>query len=212
MIDNDLTVSVCIPTYGKKPNLDKLLKSLERQSDTNFEILIIHNYQEKIKHDFPKKNSLPINYTFTEEIGVSNARNLGISLSNTDLIFFIDDDEIPDTKWVEFLKKPFQRDNSLVGLGGVVKSTQNKNVLKKDSYISSLLSEKYVETYRSSEDSIASKKNIEIFGGNFGLRLNAIKKYNFKFKPYLGRIKDILLSGEESQFFKEIRNLSAIFV
>ncbi|MCX8464131.1 glycosyltransferase [Bacteroides fragilis] len=99
----DFKLSVIIPTYRPQNYLFECLTSVINQEiiDTkDYEILIVLNgpcnpYKENINFFLSEReNSLNIRLIYTREVGVSNARNIGIKESTGDFICFIDDDDL----------------------------------------------------------------------------------------------------------------------
>jgi len=87
--------SVIIPLYNKEKHIEHTLKSVLAQTFSDFEVIVVN--------DGSTDNSLDLVYTFsdprlqifsTENQGVSQARNFGVSKSNGNFIAFLDADDI----------------------------------------------------------------------------------------------------------------------
>ncbi|MEQ5843327.1 glycosyltransferase [Paraburkholderia acidicola] len=113
------TVSVVICTYNRSDLLERCLDYLTYQSNQNFEVIVINgpskdntdivitNYSGKIKSANNSKRNLSI------------SRNMGIELSDGDLIAFIDDDAIPFDDWIDTLLREFnERPLTHAAIGG----------------------------------------------------------------------------------------------
>lgn len=102
--------TVVIPTYNSEHRIGLVLDKLQQQKCTQsiaWEILIIDNnskdntaqiiksYQEKWHQEHKLK------YFKEEKQGAAFARKKGISEANSPLVGFLDDDNIPDSSWVE---------------------------------------------------------------------------------------------------------------
>jgi len=90
--------SIIIPLYNKGNHIKDTLNSVWSQSFTDFEVIVINdgstdNSLEKLK----AINDERLKVFNTENQGVSNARNYGISKAITELIVFLDADDI----WLE---------------------------------------------------------------------------------------------------------------
>lgn len=103
-------LSVIIPTYKPQDYLWDCLSSLEKQtlSFESFEILLILNgpqspFEEIILQYLSKHPLFPCNLIYSEESGVSSARNLGLDMSRGEFITFIDDDDIVSPVYLEEL-------------------------------------------------------------------------------------------------------------
>ena len=97
-------VSIIIPTYNGVHRVQKLLKTLEKQTYESFEILVIidgstdNSYNILRKFKTPLKN---LKIIYQENKGRSGARNRGIGESQGDLLLFLDDDMIPIPQFIE---------------------------------------------------------------------------------------------------------------
>ena len=92
--------SVIIVTYNHSILLLKNLDSLNKQTVSDFEIIIIDNNE---KNDiFPLIKNYPINYVkLKKNYGLSLARNIGIKLARGGIVIFLDDDALPANDFVE---------------------------------------------------------------------------------------------------------------
>lgn len=92
--------SVVIPTYNRKPILEKCLKALERQQLTDnkvdgYEVVLVDDgssdrtleWLAENKEQFPHVRSF-----LQEHLGPAAARNLGVEQAKGDIIIFIDSD------------------------------------------------------------------------------------------------------------------------
>jgi len=92
-------ISVVIPVYKDLYGLSKTLKSIEKQSFQDFEIIVINDGADKeierlcFKKGINFKNIIP-------NKGSYNARNEGIKLSNSSLIAFTDADLVTTENWL----------------------------------------------------------------------------------------------------------------
>lgn len=95
------TVSVIIPLYNKEKAIEKTIRSVLKQSYTDFELIIVDDGSTDGSADIVRKLALAderIIYIYKDNGGVSSARNYGLSKSVGEWIVFIDaDDEmLPD--------------------------------------------------------------------------------------------------------------------
>ena len=94
---NNYKISTIIPVYNQEKYIEKALKSIVNQTFQPYEILIINDASTDKTQDKCKefkilyKNIRIIN--LTKNMGVSNARNIGIDNANGDYIHFIDSDD-----------------------------------------------------------------------------------------------------------------------
>lgn len=92
-------ISVIIPTYKPDYTLYECLDSLNKQTldYDKFDVYLILNgeqfpYENEIR-EYMKNSKVKINYFYTSEKGVSNARNIGINNAKGEYITFIDSDD-----------------------------------------------------------------------------------------------------------------------
>ena len=96
-----MNVSVVIPTYNRKPILEKCLKSLEKQTlnhnISNYEIVVVDDGSTDGTTPWILNNSeiLPHVVLYNQEHGgPALGRNLGVMKSKYEIIIFIDSDLI----------------------------------------------------------------------------------------------------------------------
>ncbi|SHL19808.1 Glycosyltransferase involved in cell wall bisynthesis [Anaerocolumna jejuensis DSM 15929] len=98
-----VSASVIIPTYNKSQYLDYTLAGYLNQSVKDYELIIINDGSDDITDEIVKKyiNKLPIQYCVKKNGGISESRNKGLSLAQSDIIIFTDDDRIPSPDFIE---------------------------------------------------------------------------------------------------------------
>ena len=99
-------ISVVVPHYpseSRKPLLVRSLRALSTQSLSKlyYEIIVvIDGVENKLVKYLNNEFSEIIVFT-KKHTGVCQTRNLGINFSQAKYIAFIDDDCVPETKWLE---------------------------------------------------------------------------------------------------------------
>lgn len=121
-----MKITVFTPTYNRAYILEKLYRSLQRQSFRDFEWLIVDdgssdNTEEVVARWQLEGNDFPIRYYKKENGGKCRAINYGVDLAEGELFFNVDsDDYLTDdalekvASWVETLP----RDGSFCGVVG----------------------------------------------------------------------------------------------
>jgi glycosyltransferase involved in cell wall biosynthesis len=99
--------SIIIPIFNRPDELQELLESLEKQTYTNFEVIIIEDgstlKSEEVANSFSKK--LDIKYFFKVNEGQGFARNFGALQSIGEYLIFFDSDVIVPKNFFEILKE-----------------------------------------------------------------------------------------------------------
>ncbi|MBD1924422.1 glycosyltransferase family 2 protein [Microcoleus sp. FACHB-831] len=104
-----LDFTVAIPTYNGATRLPKLLEKLLQQSNIkhlNWEIIIVDNNSKDATAKIVESEinnwqySYPLKYYFEAEQGAAFARQRAVREARGELIFFLDDDNLPDTNWL----------------------------------------------------------------------------------------------------------------
>ncbi len=104
--DASLTVVIC--TRDRPEGLMKTLASLAGQSDSGFEVLIVDNSRDGgVARALSGFEGLSVRCCHEPAPGLSRARNRGLSEVRTDLIAWIDDDEVADPDWIAWIKRGF---------------------------------------------------------------------------------------------------------
>ncbi len=92
---NSIKLSVIIVTFNRANFLNALLKSIQKQSFDDFEIIIVDNDSK----DNTTKNTLKFNLIYiklNKNYGLSFGRNVGLKYARGDIVCFLDDDAIVD--------------------------------------------------------------------------------------------------------------------
>ena len=104
LVKSNPLVSIIIPTLNRYVYLKDVLKDLENQSYTNFEVIIV-DQSEPFQEDFYKGWDLNLRYWYQKEKALWKARNEAIKEAKGEWILLYDDDSRIETNWVfEHLK------------------------------------------------------------------------------------------------------------
>lgn len=111
---NKQLVSIIIRTCNRPDILKNALKSIEKQTYTNLEVIVVEDgknlSKEMIKQKFPNLN---IKYFSTQnKVGRTKAGNIGLSLASGDYFNFLDDDDILLPNHVETLVSNLLENNT----------------------------------------------------------------------------------------------------
>lgn len=99
--------SIIIPVYNRPSEIEELLKSLTRQTFTNFEVIIVedgsNNTCDSILDGF--KNKIEINYYFKENSGQGFSRNYGFERTKGDYLIVFDSDCIIPPNYLQAVEE-----------------------------------------------------------------------------------------------------------
>lgn len=200
---NDNRISVVISTYDDPINfVSQCINSLLPQEKIYEIIVVDSSKKDDIKefcHSLQNSDiSNKINYIYTYPKGLSDARNKGIQTAKKDIVAFTDSDCIVDKNWAENIYLSFVNVENVAIVGGKVLlkwiSKPNKILCN------SAIAQGFYSSFNMGE---TLKEVDEIFGGNFAINKCLITDQLFSLE--LGRKKDNLLGGEETQLCKQVR-------
>ena len=117
--DLDITVVIC--TRDRPLGLGATLASLQHQTDPGFGVLVVENGPSSESARIVEKLGLPrCEYVVEPRPGLSRARNRALGAVRTDLVAWIDDDEVADPDWVRRLKEGFAHKEEPAAVCGVM--------------------------------------------------------------------------------------------
>jgi GT2 family glycosyltransferase len=114
-----MSVSVVIPTYNRVGGLQDVLNGLRRQTMRSFEVVVVNGPSTDATAEYLDFLGDAVRVLENPERNLSRSRNLGIAAAAGELVAFLDDDTIPDPRWLEQLVAPFA-DERVAGVGGLV--------------------------------------------------------------------------------------------
>jgi glycosyltransferase involved in cell wall biosynthesis len=116
----DATVVIC--TRDRPAGLRATLASLECQTDGDFQVLVVDNSSSRsASATVVERLNLPrCEYIVEPRPGLARARNRALSAIRTDLVAWIDDDEVADADWVRRLKEGFAHEAKPAAVCGVM--------------------------------------------------------------------------------------------
>jgi len=124
--------SVIIPLYNKAPYVRKTVESVLRQTFDDYELVIIDNGSNDGSSEIVASFTDPrIRIVRLEEnVGVSNARNKGVSLSSSPYITFLDADDWWEPTFLEEMARLIERhpDAGIYGTGYYIVKNGKKKV------------------------------------------------------------------------------------
>ncbi|WP_421381814.1 glycosyltransferase family 2 protein [Bacillus salacetis] len=118
-----MKTSVIIPTMNRLKSLEVLLESIFKQSVLPNELIIIdqseRNYQKEISGLCGENNFIKLKYVHDRTItGLTHAKNKGIELNTSDILFFFDDDLELYPDFIEKVISTFEEHPEIYGICG----------------------------------------------------------------------------------------------
>ncbi len=118
------SVAVIISTAGREEQLEHCIRSLLAQRRAELEVIVVDNRPatgETLRTVEPiMAEDSRVRYVAEPRVGLSVARNRGVSETNAELVAFTDDDVVADEGWLEWLIAPFAEPDVTVACGMVL--------------------------------------------------------------------------------------------
>jgi glycosyltransferase involved in cell wall biosynthesis len=115
------TLTVVICTRDRRGGLESTLASLVKQSDPEFDVLVVDNSHDgDVARTLTAFEGLDITCCHEPAPGLSRARNKGLSVVRSELIAWLDDDEVADPDWVAWMKCGFALPHQPAAVAGVM--------------------------------------------------------------------------------------------
>lgn len=154
-------VTVIIPIYNCERFLDRCLRSIEKQTYDNIEIILVDDgstdSSSKIYSEFKRECARNIRIILQSNQGVSAARNNGLKNAHGSYVTFVDGDDYVDSDYVEFLINEIVNYNVELAICGYVFKTEQNKVLKE--------SKKSRVIYKNSDDVVRDSFRTDMFQG-----------------------------------------------
>ena len=116
MNEKKKTVSVIIPCYNAEKYIKKTLATLESQTYSNIQVLLIDDGSidntKSILEEYKRKSRFEVIIISQKNQGVSKARNRGIDQASGDYIIFLDSDDVIASIYIEILLKNTRTDRA----------------------------------------------------------------------------------------------------
>lgn len=113
-------ISIVVPNLNEAAYLRKFLISLERQSDQDFEVIVVDGSStdgsQEILEEFANQGILDLDWIISDVRNIGYVRNLGASLADGDLLFHTSSDVMLDPWIITKIKRLFREDPLLISL------------------------------------------------------------------------------------------------
>ncbi|HTC60119.1 MAG TPA: glycosyltransferase [Solirubrobacteraceae bacterium] len=118
------SVAVIISTAGREQQLEHCIRSLLAQRRAELEVVVVDNRPatgETLRAVEPiMAEDSRVRYVAEQRVGLSVARNRGVTETNAEMVVFTDDDVVADAGWLEWLIAPFAEPDVTVACGMVL--------------------------------------------------------------------------------------------
>lgn len=123
-------VSVIIPTHDRKEQVERLIRSVLKSDYSSIEIIVIDDYSSDgtftyLKYKFSKNKKVRL-IRNKKNLFTAATRNVGIKNSKGEFLFFIDDDNVLDTKTISELSSVLESNEMIGEVGPVNYNFNNK--------------------------------------------------------------------------------------
>lgn len=204
-MSKELKVSIIIPTVDRADAVYNLLKQLEEQTYSHFDILVIEQSKqvdERIKK-YAEANSQKVKLIHIERRNLPNARNVGIKNASGEIILFLDDDIIPDNDLIKWHIENY-KENWVNGVGGRVIGGYDK--IPKSARVGDFrkLDGKVIRNFNSE----IRKEVKHLPGGNMSFKKIVFEHIGFFDEKFGGAVSE----GEETDFCLRVQRAGFRFI
>jgi len=192
-------ISVIVCTHNRSAYLQKAVLSLMKQSlpMKDYEIIVVDNASTDNTKESVDNSVI---YMYESRLGLSHARNTGLSIALGKYVAYLDDDAIASPDWLENILKVFAKTDSGAIGGRVLPIWESaRPSWLADNMLSSLSLLDSKEKMNCSNDSL-------LFGVNIAFQTKLLKDIG-GFDTSLGRVGDKLVGDEETLVQRKLLDL-----
>ena len=167
-------ISIIIPTYNSKAFLLQCINSLEKQSYSDYEIIIVDDGSTDGTYNYIKNKKWKVKLRVFKQNrkGPAAARNLGAKHAKGEILAFTDADCIAPKKWLRNLIKAYKKFPEVVGVGGPLEPSKNNLVAKIEKF-----KNKYL--HKMGNKIIIGKEEVPVgFTNNMSYKANIFRKFD----------------------------------
>jgi glycosyltransferase involved in cell wall biosynthesis len=121
--ESDLTATIVICTRNRPTLLRKCLEGIAHLERTPDQVIVVDNTSGDKETETVARGFAAV-YTVEPIRGLSRARNRGMSESNSEIVAYLDDDAVPDERWLGNLLGPF-KDPQVAAVTGRIVTPQS---------------------------------------------------------------------------------------
>jgi len=202
-----IKISAIVCTFKRPDYLRHAVLSLCNQTlaQAEYEIIVVDNAAEAEAERVVRElqdQGVNLRYVTEKSVGLSRARNKGLSESRGKYVAFLDDDARADERWLETLVKSFESNSpSPAAVGGRVWLDWDG---KKPEWVPN--EQLSVYTYVDHGDQAHALRDDEyLVGANLAFAKESLESLG-GFDARLGRQGTLLMSGEETQILQTLQD------
>ncbi|MBF0448480.1 MAG: glycosyltransferase family 2 protein [Magnetococcales bacterium] len=204
------SVSIIIPTYHRPDDLGRCIQSILQQTRLPEELLIIDDgaLEQVPLQPACEQAGIRVVYHRKNSPGLTASRNVGIDLSQGDIIFFLDDDVVLYPEYVAAILEVYDQQGGadLGGVGGVINNHKPLTVTRRLRHLfdvfflassfreGTVLASGFCTDYGTSGQQITQTQPVDFLPGgvsSFPRRIFEKHRFSEKYKGYgLGEDKD----------------------
>lgn len=203
--------SIVMPTYGVEEYIDKAIKSIQNQTYTNWEIIVVDDAtpdkSTEIVMEYVRKDARIQVIHHRENKGLSETRNTGLAKASGQYIWFMDPDDYVDSDVLEKVYNSLQKNPAELVVVGLVEEYFDKNRLL--SYTHTICpKERYYAEQETMRRDIVYLEQQTLYGyaWNKFYQLDYLKKIGLKYES-VKLIEDIVFN---IKFCMDIRAMNVL--
>lgn len=207
-----MDIDLIIPTFNRSELLQKCLHSVvvaKHPAGLNIHVMVVDNNstdntRETIR-PFLKSEGLQFSYCFVSRAGKSAAVNEAIARTTSEMVGFIDDDELMDSAWFEVVLREFSADTQLEYIGGPC--LPNWEIPEPDWFPWSM---RGVVAIVPREKRVRFSKDFEgiLMGGNIAIKRATLQRV-LPYPEQLGKIGNRIRSGMDEIIYHRLLGIEA---
>jgi glucosyl-dolichyl phosphate glucuronosyltransferase len=195
---SSISVIICAHTEDRWIELVEAVRSVERQRLPASEIIVVIDYNDRllarVREHLPSVCSIEND----AQKGLSGSRNTGVSVTQSDIVAFLDDDAVAEPDWLKWLAAGYENER-VFGVGGTIiplwEDARPRWFPEEFDWVVSC-------SFRGMPQ---GREPVSRFiGANMSFRRKVFETLG-GFRTDLGRIGRYLLSGEETELCHQIR-------
>ena len=198
------TLSIIVPVFNTEKYVSECIDSIVKQDMSECELLVIDDGSTdnslKICDLFAQKHK-NIEVIHTKNRGVSSARNIGIAKASGDYIWFVDSDDILESKAIKIIRDNYEKKYDMLAFG--INEFDKKNCQSRIYEPGEIDGETAISR-------VIADNDLRGYLFNKVFKLDIIKKNNIRFDENIKTCEDLLFCVEYLKHAKKISVLKDV--